>query len=179
MKRNISFLIAIASVTFVAQAFSADWKYYGGSATHDNEKVVLFYDSGSIKKSKMNIRVWTKSISVDVINNLSEEQIKAIHEKATLKLKNGYVTPYSKVVPNADDDDITTAGLEQLASASTEVKSKVLTEINCSESKMKIHSMTTFNNGAVENTLDKPTTWSFIVPESNLEVLEKILCRKK
>jgi len=181
MKSGISCFMIAASMTFGVHAFGADWKYYGGSSTREKEDIVLFYDSGSIKKSNRIIRVWTKAISVDVITNLTSEEFTFINEKASTKLKNGYVPPYLKVAKSKEvDDNITFAGLEQLANnTSRDFRSKVLQEINCSESKVKILSMSTSRDGALESITPKPTKWSYIEPESNLEVLEKILCRRK
>jgi len=169
------------SIAFGVHAFGADWKYYGGSSAQEKEDIILFYDSGSIKKSKKIVRVWTKAISVDVISKLTKEEFNIMNEKASLKLKNGYVPPYSKVVKSKEvDDDIVTAGLEQVANnTSTGLRSKVLQEINCTESKVKILSMYSFNDGALTTATPNPATWSYIAPESSLEILEKILCRRK
>ena len=174
MKPQIFILSITISIILVVNAFSADWVYYGG-----NKNAVLFYDSTSVNKSKKKVRFWTKSMSVDEIRNLSEEEVIDNNDKAILKLKNGYIPPFTRVSPGKHD--IVIAGLEQLANdISKNVKSKELAEIDCYGKMIKVLSMTLFNeDGSVETTTSKPTDWRYIEPESNLESLEKILCRHK
>jgi len=180
MNQRIFSLLVILLLVCVSNVFSADWKFYGGADIKKGDEIYVFYDSESIKIStNNNIMVWVKGVSYKSIDKiLNNKHNKVIIDKAARKIADGYISPYSKITPEIEyKGNMNIIAWEEVANnSSTGVRLKAYHEIDCTENKIRTLSITIFKNGIVSKSSSNVGDWDFIAPDSNAELLGKILC---
>ncbi len=181
---NVSLLAIIMSVTFSATARCADWKYYGGTKTIASGKFYVFYDLDSIMKHDNNVKVWTKSVTENSLSIFFEDtaQSNSIYDKVEAKISRGYVTPFNKMNKYFDaKKDGNIAFIEEAVNVFHTNFYRVLYEIDCIGNEMKqLSVISTFKNGdPIPVSESELGGWTYIVPESTVETLRKMLCPVK
>ena len=170
----MALMVVIASCVFVGNAFSADWKYYGEFTTGTDTEEVLFYDSGSIISTNNSIKLWVKNVLKSDIEKVLKNKL--VIERATKKIADGYNPPITKIYPNVAN----AAYLEEAVSESSiKSKAEILYQIMCNENKLRKISGASFNKNGTRDQRFGITRWEDIAPESNADILAKILCGSK
>jgi pyrroloquinoline quinone (PQQ) biosynthesis protein C len=170
----MALMVVIASCVFVGNAFSADWKYYGEFTTGTDTEEVLFYDSGSIISTNNSIKLWVKNVLKSDIEKVLKNKL--VIERATKKIADGYNPPITKIYPNVAN----AAYLEEAVSEpSIKSKAEILYQIMCNENKLRKISGASFNKNGTRDQRFGITRWEDIAPESNADILAKILCGSK
>jgi pyrroloquinoline quinone (PQQ) biosynthesis protein C len=170
----MALMVVIASCVFVGNAFSADWKYYGEFTTGTDTEEVLFYDSGSIISTNNSIKLWVKNVLKSDIEKVLKNKL--VIERATKKIADGYNPPITKIYPNVAN----AAYLEEAVSEpSIKSKAEILYQIMCNENKLRKISGASFNKNGTRDQRFGITRWEDIAPESNADILAKIVCGSK
>ncbi len=170
----ITSLIIIGLLTSI-KTQGADWKFYGAGG----DKNKYFYDSESVKYiSDGNLRVWGETANLD-FSEICKENQKKISARAFNKDLTGYDPPYTLVTPKMTPDDRRLIGIWEEIANSYEIHppAKSLYEINCKNKKIRTLQGTIYNNNGGVKSETKIHDWGYIVPESNGETLQKILCK--
>lgn len=170
-------LITITFNCFVSSG--ADWKYWANAIIND-ERMTSYYDIESIRHiSNGDIRVWTRSIKSSELSsslkNLNGDQLQIIKEWCQKKLSTNYQTPLSTIDPShaTTKDTILSEGIIKFINSNSEIK--VLWEINCVEKKVRTLSMIRPDGRTIAQD-DNPSEWSYIAPETSMELLRRFLC---
>ena len=174
MKGKGLVVVMIASCLFAGSAYCADWKFYGEFTAAPGVKAALFYDSNNVLNTNNSMKLWVRTVlSKDLDQILAN---KAVKEKAEKKIAAGYTPPIVKEQPNN-----TTATYLEVAANEPPFKSKaeILYQIVCKERKYRKISGVTFNAKGVADSRFGITKWESIDPESNAEILSKIVCKSK
>jgi hypothetical protein len=166
--------IITASCLFAGNAFSADWKFYGGFTSAQDTQELLFYDADSVTNSNNSIKLWVKiSLYKDIEKCLDN---KSVIENAAKKMANGYIAPITKISPKT----LNAAYLEEAANEpAIKSKAEILFQIACNENRFRRISQLTFNKAGVLDQRLGINNWENIEPESNADNLAKILCVSK
>jgi hypothetical protein len=159
----------------------ADWKCYA-LTNNDSTGVCSFYDCSSIKTDKNgNKRFWTKEISKSEFGRFIKENQEDLKNSLSLKVKSKYIPPYVSQSKIADSLSIMSIIMLELAANKSNIKneSKMLYEINCKESQLRIMSIIRYDkSGSVESNSSDAGNWLFIAPETIGECLQNIICKK-
>src|SRR5262249_24500783 len=167
--RLAGILGALVSAAAFAFAEDVDWKVFGG-ATLGVVSVCFFDDKTVDRTSDGHVRVWTKCIpqqdleNFDFKNDLGQK----IAEKAARRIVEGYVPPLI-VIGQVDFDKISSiAGYEETANlGDIDPNSRMFLEINCSERMDRTLSIYAKVNGR-EQIQDRPSVWKHIAPKTNV-----------
>ena len=179
--RKVLFIILFVAIGLTSiEAIGAEWKFGGGATRFKGEKTTIFYDSESVEHtSGGTVKVWVKAIKQSEFNMVMKKNEKQVIEKSAKKVANRYYPPYALASPKTSFDDcIDIISWEELAN-SYEIKTRsiFLFEINCADKKIRTLSGVSYkNNGEIESST-KIGDWNYISPESNSEMLQKILCQ--
>ncbi len=142
---KISFVLAFISISIGINAVAegAEWMPY-----YDNQSVVRYYDTQSIKDISKDIwRVWTK----DVLKT---------QEQKDLVIENRFY--YKQSIKGYEDYSYQQHFLE----------------INCSTDEIRMVSSVDYNkDDNILATSDSATEWRRVVPESIIEKLFNIVCK--
>lgn len=165
-------VLALSSTTW-----ASDWKFIGGLPEKKEGTIIVYYDTQSIQYVDKNIRVWVEGVKMSEIEKIRKNNEKQIVAAVADKIALGYITPYSTVIPKTSfDDHITIIGIEEAMLYSPQAYIKIFWEINCSEKQVKTLSAVIYEkDGSTSNSSND--SWEYIPPDSNSEVLEKILCK--
>lgn len=179
--RKVLFIILFVAIGLTSiDANGADWKFCGGATLFKGEKTIAFYDSESVEHtSDGTVRVWVKAIKQSKFNMVMKKNEKQIIEKSAKKVANRYYPPYALANQKTSFDDcIEIISWEELANTyEIKTRSKLLFEIKCADKKIRTLSGASYkNNGEIEFST-KIGDWEYISPESNGELLQKILCK--
>lgn len=180
MKKLFFITLFIPISLICTEAKGADWKYFGGvKLPLKNELAISFYDSETVEYlSNGNVRVWIKTVTKSEFEMVTKKKKNQIAEESAKKLVNGYFPPYTLVTPNTSYDDvIDIITWEETAKYAFSPIFKMFSEINCKEKKHRILSTIYFKNDGGVKSNDSPHKWEYISPESNMETLQKILCK--
>ena len=179
--RKILF-IAIVFFIILSPLYSpaAEWKFSGG-LTISGEEMITFYDTESLNYlPNGNVQVWSKIIRQSVFESKFTNIEKDIIKKSADKISSGYSPPYSLVQNNLSSEDyMDIITWEVLANYyNLQPYGKTLNEINCQENKIRTLTVTIFkDNGEIKDSKKLSREWDYISPESNGEILKKILCK--
>jgi hypothetical protein len=154
-----------------------DWKYYG-SASVDGLSMCFFDASGVIREPGNQIRVWTKCLPQEAINDLIknvDDGAKIVRD-ADQKVARGYVPPFVAAgVMNFDEAFVVA---EEVADVDhVKPQTRILYELNCPERMIHELSVHTEVKGRVGSS-NKATDWYYVAPETTGAWLLKILCPK-
>jgi len=176
-------MFMIISIVFCMtniDAIGADWKFCGGATLFKGENTIAFYDSESIYYTpSKTVRVWVKIINQSKFESVMKKNQKQIVEKSAKKVVDKYYPPYSLVYQKSTFDDCLDIISWEVCANSYEIntRSLLLFEINCLDKKIRTLSAVAYNkNGEVQSS-SKNGDWEYISPESNSEILHKILCK--
>ena len=170
MHKKIALMIATVSCLFVGNAFCADWKLYGKYTSSDSE-AVMFYDRDSINNLGNTINLWTKTVSFSEIVKILEN--KAVVDKATTKIANGYIAPITKLYPQIGDAPY----LEEAANGpAVKSKAEILYQLVCSKNKFRKVSGTAYHQDGRPELRFGIGEWESIEAESNAGNLARIVC---
>jgi hypothetical protein len=182
--RKIFFItLLIVMLLSGAKANGAEWKFVGSYMLLKGEKTLAYYDTASVEYiSDGKVRVWTKAITQAEFERILKKKEKQIIETSGSKLAKQYYPPYVLLNPETSFDQyIDIISWEEVANDSEIIpRLKTFFEINCREKKLRVLSITYFNNdGGVVTSSKEAGEWAYISPESNGETLKKILCARK
>jgi len=173
-------ILFIATVMTNIDAIGADWKYCGGATLFKGEKTVVFYDSESINRTPSGtIKVWVKALNQSKFDAVMKKNQKQIVNKSAKKVVNKYYPPYTLVNSKTSFDDcIDIISWEECANSyEIDPRSKFLFEINCTNKKVRTLSGIVYNKKGEIKSSSEVGDWEYISPESNSEILQKILCK--
>jgi len=182
MKKSYMFkaIMVIGIFLLTTEVNGADWKYFGGAKVPPkNEVAFAYYDAETVMYlSNGNVRFWSKTISKSKLDSVMKNNKNQIVEESAKKVVNRYFPPYALVTPKTSYNDvIDIISWEEAAKYAITPILKMYSEINCKEKKDRILSIIYFKNDAVVYSKDSPQEWKYISPESNMETLQKILCK--
>jgi hypothetical protein len=178
--RKVLFIILFVAIGLTSiDATGADWKFCGGATLFKGEKTIAFYDSESVEHTSGGTsRVWVKAIRRSEFDAVMKENEKDVIEKSAKKVVNKYYPPYALANQKTSFDDyIDIISWEELANSyEIKTRSKFLFEINCADKKLRILSGVSYKDSGEIDSSAKIGDWDYISPESNAEILQKILC---
>jgi hypothetical protein len=173
------FLLAGVPLGF-AQTLTVDWKFYGTS-TVDGDGHACFYEARSVDQAPDgHLRVWTKCLLLQSLDGIdvAKDFDGKVMEKAARKLVDGYVPPIATAETIRRDQLITITQYEETANiASFQPRSRIFYELNCSEKMLRELSIY-FEADGRTGSIDKPTAWKHVSPETNGARLSKLLCAR-
>ena len=180
--RNIMFvLLFIATGTTNMNAIGADWKFCGGATLFEGEQTIAFYDSESVDQtSSGTIKVWVKCLNESKFEEVMKNNKKQIFDKSAVKVVNKYYPPYSLANSKTSFEDYLDIILWEECANSYEIdpRSKYLFEIHCADKKIRTLYRIVYNENAEIKSSSKVGDWEYISPESNSDILRKILCKQ-
>jgi hypothetical protein len=141
-------------------AFGADWYFFG-----ESEEFNFYYDTESAKyPSKGIIRIWVKSVVKENIHESGKDQ--SSRESGSIVF----------------DDKKLIEKMREIVDAASPKVVKQLIEISCKDQQYRVITETKYNKkGEVINSVtiaDKQLEWEYIIPETLIEGLYKIICPK-
>jgi hypothetical protein len=155
-----------------------DWKMFGTHTLPDGE-ATCFYDAAGVTRPGGLVRVWTKCLLDKEISSLDFEHAFGgkIVKAAKRKANDRYLPPITIV---EQDDNLDNALViiveEQIANMGNILPSaRIFYEINCSEKMSRSLSTYVVDHGK-KTSINQPTGWSHIAPESNGSRLFRMLC---
>jgi hypothetical protein len=126
--------ITIFMSLLCAEAKGADWKFYGFEPAP--LFAIVYYDNESIEHlANGNIRVWIKTITVALIEELTEKQQIKIATEAGEKRASGYLPPYCTLETLSNEVIFSIISWEVVTKYKYESYLKMFSEIDCKEKK--------------------------------------------
>lgn len=156
------------------QAYCSDWRYFGV----DQDDIINFYDRTSIDTlPNKNLKVWVKSSISSIPLSNSDYSL----DDSNIVIRSCYrflhYTPAIAQVYKMDYEDILQIiKLEEEEKIRTNTRVKALLEFNIKDKMYRSLTYISYKNGYSSNVVEK---WDYIVPETILETLYKILTMKK
>jgi hypothetical protein len=173
-----SLLGALVGATTFAFAQDVDWKMYGFADL--GVQSVCFFDAKNVGQTNDgHIRVWTKCLPEKDLDDVDEksDRVHKLADRSADKIANGYVPPIVVIGRLAFDKVRVVTAYEETADlGDIGPNERMLTEFNCSEKKQRRLSIWTKINSEMVND-NKPGTWEYVAPETNVAYLQRILCR--
>jgi len=164
-----------------AQALDVDWKLYGWASVVGDS--ACFYDArGVVRRSDGHLRVWTKCLLLkdtdSIVSDIKKDPGRTILENSAQKVARHYVPPITLIDDDKRIDNIDITVYEETANiGNIEPVAQIFYEINCSEGMLRELSISLRNkDGRGSHTSPKPLSWTYIAPETNVAILQKILC---
>ena len=166
------------AVIGLANASTADWKFYGGVSS-PNGRSWCFYDATAIvREPDGHVRISTKCLpqtgmeSIDIQNDFGGR----IAKGAAKRRHDHYRPPYSTAVTVSAAEIRDVIRSEEIANiAAIAPRVKISYELKCTEKQARELSLYVQINGKVRE-VDKPGEWKDISPEANTNRLFKMLC---
>jgi hypothetical protein len=150
---------------------ASDWKLYGCSEGKKDTLYCNYYDISSIDTIENgNIKIWIKALQLP---NGKKNNIE-ISNQTVDKISKGYIPPFAIVNKLKEYNNIIT--LETLANSRVNAKSQMLFEVDVTHKKMRMLSITLFNNkGEIKSKNTNEQKWDYISPDSQMEMLYRLL----
>jgi hypothetical protein len=182
ISRKLLLLFFVFSVGITATVLGVDlrWQYGGYSVTTKGEKLYSFYDTESVGvKPNGNIRVWVKAVTEVELEAVRKKNEKMLVEKGARRVVNHQYILFATYQNMDFKTMVEVIPYEEIANLpNVNIRMSLLFEIDCKEKKVRTLSITAYNkNGSPTSTSDEGK-WDYIIPESNMDILRKMLCRQ-